>query len=159
MITPDLVSALIAFGALVVSLVSLNKTNKFNERQNELAATTDRLNKMLIEREAAEAVAGKKADLSANIYKAGKHDYRMKVFNRGKGVARNVRIVDLHGGNDTILLDSEIARKFPVPILEQHQSVELIAAISLGSPLRAHIKLVWDDEIGQSHEKELTPSL
>lgn len=147
----SIASALVALVALIVSLVSMHKTNKFGE-------TTDRLNRLLIERETAEGVASKKADLSANLIKAGKSDHRLKVFNRGKGVARNVRLIDLDT-NDSILVRSDISRKFPVPILEQHQWVEIIAASHLGSAPRVHIKLQWDDETGADHEKELTPTL
>ena len=154
----SIASAIAAFAALIVAFISLHKTNKFNARQNELADTTERLNRLLIDREAAEGLASKKADLSANLYKAGKNDYRLKVFNRGKGVARNVRLTDL-GGEDSILMRSDIGHKFPLPILDQHQSAELIAAIHLGSTLRTHIKLQWDDETGADYEKELTPSL
>jgi hypothetical protein len=80
------------------------------------------------------------------------------VFNRGKGVARNVRLSNLDN-DESILSESDIMRKFPVPILEQHQSVELIAFSHFGSPPRAHIKLQWDDDSGVGHEKILTPSL
>lgn len=154
----SLSGAAVSFLALVVAIVSLRKTNKFNERQIELADTTERLNRMLIDREAGEALASKRADVSANLIKAGKNDYRLKVFNRGKGTARNVRLLDL-AGQDTFLIQSDIQHKFPLPILEQHQSAELIAAIHMGSKLRAHIKLIWDDDAGSCHEKELTPSL
>jgi len=142
----------VALAALIVSLVSLHKTNKFGE-------TTDRLNRILIDRETAETVAEKKADLSANLIEVGKNKYRLKVFNRGKGTARNVRLIDLASADETFLIQSDIDHRFPVPILEQHQAVELIAAIHMGSPLRAHIKLQWDDEMGSDHEKELTPAL
>lgn len=144
-------SAVVALAALIVAVVSLRKTNKFGE-------TTDRLNRLLIERETAEGVATKKADLSANMIKVGKNDHRLKVFNRGKGVARNVRLTDLNA-NDSILISSEISRKFPVPILEQHQWVEVIAANHMGAGPRVHIKLQWDDDTGAGHEKELTPTL
>jgi hypothetical protein len=114
---------------------------------------------MLIDREKAEGLAAKKADLSANLIQVGKSNYRLKVFNRGKGVARNVRLIDLENPNDTFLMANDISNRFPVPILEYQQAVELIAAIHMGSPLRAHIKLIWDDETGTDHEKELTPAL
>lgn len=154
----SIASAAVAFAALIVSLISLHKTNKFNQRQNDLAETTERLNRLLIERETAEGVATKKAELSANMIQVGKSEYKLKVFNRGKGVARNVRLIDLDN-NDSILLASDISRKFPVPILEQHQWVDVIAAIHLGAAPRVHIKLQWDDETGVGHEKELTPTL
>ncbi len=147
----SIASAIVALAALMVAVVSLRKTNKFGE-------TTDRLNRLLIERETAEGVASKKADLSANMIKVGKNDHRLKVFNRGKGVARNVRLIDLNA-NDSILISSEISRKFPVPILEQHQWVEVIAANHMGAGPRVHIKLQWDDDTGAGHEKELTPTL
>lgn len=152
-------SATVAGAALIVSLISLWKTSKFNARQNELAETTERLNRLLIERETAEGVAAKKADVSANLIKVGESDYRLKVFNRGRGVARNVRLEDLAGREQSFLMRSDIGQRFPIPILEQHQAVELIAAIHLGSPMRAHIKLTWDDDTGSDHDKELTPGL
>lgn len=144
-------SAIIAFIALLVSFVSMHKTNKFS-------STADRLNKILIEKEQAEGLSSKKADISANLIKISKNDYRLKVFNRGKGVARNVRLIDLNTA-DSVLMASEIERKFPIPILDPHQSVEVIAAVFLSSNPRAHIKIIWDDDTGVSHEKELTPIL
>jgi Tfp pilus assembly pilus retraction ATPase PilT len=152
-------SDIASYAALILSGVSIYITSKFNTRQNELADTTERLNKMLIDREKAEGLAAKKADLSANLIQVGKSNYRLKVFNRGKGVARNVRLIDLENPNDTFLMANDISNRFPVPILEYQQAVELIAAIHMGSPLRAHIKLIWDDETGTDHEKELTPAL
>lgn len=142
-------SAVVAFVALIVSAISLHKANKFG-------ATADRLNRLLIEREQAETVALKKADLSANIVKVGRTNYRLKVFNRGKNIARNVRLIDLDLDSSLLPAD-ELQRKFPIPVLEQHQSVELIVAVTLGSGVRVHIKLLWDDEAGKDNEKELTP--
>ena len=148
----SIAGALVALAALIVSLVSLHKTNKFGE-------TTDRLNRMLIDRETAESISEKKADISANLYERGKHDYRLKIFNKGKGRAKNVRITDLDSKSNSLLMADEIREKFPLPILEQHQSVDLIAAVHLGSRLRTHIKLQWDDETGTDFAKELTPTI
>jgi hypothetical protein len=145
----SLASAIAAFAALIVSIVSIRKTNKFGE-------TTDRLNRLLIEREKAEGIISKRADLSANIINLGRNNYRLKIFNRGKGVAHHVKLIDMNSDN-TVLISNDIKRKFPVPILEQHQSVELAVAVSHGSTPHIHIKLIWDDETGKNHEKELTP--
>lgn len=145
----SIVSAIVALVALILSMISMRKANKFG-------ATSDRLNRILIEREQAEWIASKKADLSANMVKVGKNDYRLKIFNRGKGTARNVRLTDLTGAS-SVLIASDIQRKFPVPILEQHQTVELVAAVTLSTGPSGHIKLRWDDETGVDHEKELTP--
>jgi hypothetical protein len=147
----SIVSAIVALVALIISIVSMHKANKFG-------ATADRLNRLLIEREQADGVASKKADLSANIIKTGKSDYRLKIFNRGKGTARNVRLIDLAGDCSMIMAD-EFQRKFPLTLLEQHQSVELIVVVTLGGSRSSHIKLQWDDETGVNHEKELTETI
>ena len=145
----SIAGTVIALVALIVSFFAVRKANKFG-------ATTDRLHKMQIEREEAENVASKKADLSANMIKVGKSDYRLKVFNRGKGTARNVRLTDLTGAN-SIIIPGSIEDKFPIPIFEQHQQVELSTAVTKDSSLGCHIKLQWDDKMGADYEKELTP--
>lgn len=144
-------SAIIASIALVVSVISMRKANKSNE-------TADQLNRLLIEREKSEGMSSKQADLSANIIQVGKSSHRLKIFNRGKGVANNVRLIDMDPDN-TLLIDGDIPRKFPLLVLEQHQSVELTAVITKDTGSRAHIKLLWDDETGKNHEKELTPTV
>lgn len=142
--------------ALIIAGYSAWKTVRFNKRQAAFEETNERLNLLLIDREAGESEAAKRADISANFYSAGKNNYRLKVFNRGRGTARNVRFETFDGGD--LFVENDIARKFPIPVMEQHASVELIGAVHMGSPSRAHIKLTWDDDSGQGHEKELHPS-
>ena len=67
----SIASAIVALLALIVSLITMCKTNKFNEKQNELAAITEKLTQLQIEREIAEGVASKKADVSANFVSLG----------------------------------------------------------------------------------------
>lgn len=146
----SIASAIVAFAALIMSWVSLHKSNKTNARQDEL-------NRLLIERETEAGRESKRADLCANIIAVGNRSHRLKVFNRGKATARNVRLIDLKE-ESSVLAQNVIRQKFPVPILEQHQSVEVAAMQLLSGASRAHIKLIWDDETGSDHEKELTPS-
>lgn len=147
---------IIAGVALAIAIYSAWTTSRFNKRQMAFEETTERLNLLLIDREASETEAAKRADISANFYKAGKGDYRLKVFNRGKGTAKNVRFESLD--DSRLFIESDVARYFPVPVLEQHASVELIGAVHLRSSSRAHIRLIWDDEAGQDHMKELHPA-
>ena len=146
----------VAIAALAIAIWSVIQTDRFNKRQTAFEETNERLNLLLIDKEAAESEAQKRADVSASFYKAGKNDYRLKVFNRGLGAASNVRFQSLDDGE--LFMPSDIERKFPIPILEQHGSVELLGAIHMGSPSRAHIKLIWDDATGHAHEKELHPT-
>lgn len=147
------VSDVAAFLALVVAVWSAWHTASFNRRQNDFAETAQRLNQLLITREAAENEQQRQADVGANFVRVGKHNYRLKVFNRGATIARNVRLKMLSG--DDLLGDSELKQKFPVPLLERHQTVELICRVHMQSPRRAHIKLIWDDDAGTDRAKEL----
>lgn len=154
----NLASAGAAWLALLLAGISLYKNHRSDLRQDALVATTEELNRLLIERETQATQDCKRADLSANLITVGKNNRRLKVFNRGKGTARNVRLIDLQEER-SILARGDILRKFPMPILEQHQWIEISALTYLNGPTRAHIKLVWDDDSGSSHEKEITPSL
>jgi hypothetical protein len=149
-LTPSDVAALLA---LAVALWSAVQTGRFNKRQNDFAETAERLNRLLIEKEAAESEQQRKADVSANFVQIGKSNYRLKIFNRGVGVARNVRLEMLAGGD--LLAGNELEQKFPLPLLERHQSIELIARVYMQSSRRAHVRLLWDDEAGDGHQKEL----
>jgi hypothetical protein len=150
--TGDVVSAC----ALIIAIYSAWTTSRFNKRQTEFQDTADRLNQMLMEKEAAESMAQKQADLSANFYKVTTNRYRLKVFNRGRGIASNVRLEVLD--DSELLLEHDIKRKFPMPLMEPQSSVELIAAVFHGSPSRAHIRLTWNDATGEERSKELFPT-
>lgn len=138
--------------ALAIAIWSAVQTGRFNRRQNAFAETAERLNQLLIEREAADAAQRKGAELSANFVKIGKSDYRLKVFNRGPGSARNVRLEQLSGGH---IGARELEQKFPLPLLERQQNIDFLVRVFLGSARRAHIKLYWEDDVSSVNEKEL----
>lgn len=147
----------IATGALVLSAYATWKTFKFNERQNTLIESQERLNKLLLEKEAGEVLNVKKADLGATFIKLGSNKYRLKIWNKGKSAARNVSL-DFPEGNDG-LIQSDIDAKFPLEMLETHQSVELIAAVSMDSKSKHPIKLTWSDEFSEHNEKMVYPTI
>ncbi len=141
-----------AFLALAVAVWSAFQTGRFNRRQNEFAETAERLNQLLIVRESSELEQQRKAEVSANFVKIGKN-YRLKVFNRGGGPARNVRLEFLTAGELTD--QRELDEKFPLPLLERQQSLVLFLRVHMSSPRRAHIRLSWDDDGGVGQSKEL----
>jgi hypothetical protein len=108
---------------------------------------------MLLDKEQQESLVQKQADISANFIHVGRGDYRMKVFNKGKNSATNVRI-EFPNGNE-ILLEDDLNEKFPMPALEPQQSVEIIASVCLGSPRRMDVEVVWDDQSGVDRKKLL----
>jgi hypothetical protein len=89
-----------------------------------------------------------KADLRATFVKYGSSRYRFKVSNLGPAAARDVRL-EFPDGNNFILVDE----RFPLELLEHHQTVELPAAVSMDTPSKLKVKLIWDDDFKTDNEK------
>lgn len=150
-------SDIIASCALLISAYAVWKTVQFNNRQKSLIESQERLNLRLLEREDADSVADKKADLGATFVKLGSSKYRLKIWNKGKATARNVSI-EFPDGNNCIV-ESDVSEKFPLEALDTHQSVELIAAVHMQTKRKHAIKLIWSDEFSQSNEKTVYPTI
>lgn len=146
-------SDIAAFLALAVALWSAVQTGRFNQRQNEFAETAEKLNSLLIAREAAETDQRQRAEVSANFVRIGKGNYRLKLFNRGMASARNVRLEVLEG--ESLFGRREFSEKFPFPILERQQHVDMIVFVGMGSPRRAHLRITWDDDAGQDQSADI----
>ncbi len=150
-------SDIIAILALIISAYAAWKTVQFNEKQKSLIESQEKLNQRLLEKEEAESISDKKADLGASFIKLGSNKYRLKIWNKGKTTAQNVSI-EFPEGNDCIV-GSEIVEKFPLEALDTHQSVELIAAVHMGTKSKHAIKLMWSDGFSQHNEKTVYPTL
>ncbi len=145
------VSDVVAIIALALSGYALWTTSNFNKRQLSLIDSQEKLNARLLAQGETESLEGRKADVGASFVKLGTSKHRIKVFNKGKAAARNVRI-EFPGGNEMVP-GSEIRDKFPMEILEQHQAVELIAAVHMGTPRKQTVILRWEDEHSEANEK------
>lgn len=154
---PISVGDAIAVGALLLSAYATWTTFRFNQKQNKLIESQDRLNKLLLEKETSEVLNVKKADLGATFIKIGSNNRRLKIWNKGKSSARNVSL-SFPDGNDC-LVQSDIDSKFPLETLDTLQSVELIASISLDSKSKHSIKLTWSDDFSEHNEKVVYPTI
>ena len=155
--TMDIIQAIFTALAFFLSVYATYKTVKFNQRQNDMAQVQVELNKLLLRKETNEAIGSYKAELGVNFIKIGSSSTRFKIFNKGKGSARNVKI-KFPDGNE-IIVQSDIDSKFPLENMEQHQSVELVAAVHLGSPRKMTVELIWDDDTGLNRSKLFYPTL
>lgn len=149
--TAATLSNFIAILALALSGYAIWTTSRFNKRQVSMIETQERLNKRLLEQGESEVLESRKADVGASLVKFASNNYRVKVFNKGKAPARNVTI-EFPEGNEMVI-DSELRDKFPMEILEQHQSVDLIAAIHMGTPRKQAALLKWADDYSGANEK------
>jgi hypothetical protein len=147
----------VALLALLLSGYATWQTVSFNKKQKSLFESQEDLNRRLIEKENEGLLKGKKAELGATFIKIGSNSHRLKVWNKGSSAARNVRI-EFPEGN-SVFIESDVSSKFPLEVLETHQSVELIAAVHLGTKSKHTIQLVWDDDAGTDNEKTVYPTL
>lgn len=137
--------------ALLLSMYATFTTAHFNRRQKTLIESQEKLNKLLLDKEEAGSKSELQADLGASFVKLGSSKYRLKVWNKGKCTARNVSL-EFPEGNE-ILVQHDIDQKFPLEALEMHQSVELIAAVHMGTKSKHAIKLHWADDHSENNEK------
>lgn len=135
-----------ALAALALSVYSTFITLRFNRRQEELIALQK-------ERERSAIAAAKQADVGASFVSLGKDSHRLRVFNRGAHVARDVRI-EFPEGNE-IVQQRDIDGKFPMATLDRHQSVDVLAGFYLSSPSKLAVKLTWVDGDDEERSKVL----
>lgn len=150
-------SDVLACLAFLLSAYATWKTVKFNDRQKALIESQEKLNQRLLEKEDAESASEKRADLGATFIKLGSNNYRLKIWNKGKATARNVSI-DFPEGNDCFI-ESDIQSKFPLETLDTYQSVEITAAVCMGTKNKHTVKLSWTDDFSPINEKTVYPTL
>lgn len=143
--------------AFLLSGYATWQTVSFNKKQKSLVESQERLNNLLLEKENEEALKEKRADLGASFIKLGSSKYILKIWNKGSATAKNVRI-EFPEGND-VVIESEVADKFPMESLERHQSVELIAAVHMQTKLKHVVRLIWEDDAELHNEKLSYPTL
>ena len=137
--------------ALLLSLVATVTTIRFNTRQKSLVESQELLNQRLLAREESDANASAQADLSANLVQVGKSSWRLKIYNRGRAVARNV-MIELPEGDD-LLIQSDVDSKFPLERLEPAQGADLVALIHMNSMRKRQVTLSWSDDFRDSNRK------
>jgi hypothetical protein len=134
---------IIAGFALLFSIYATFKTIQFNNRQQKLIFTQEKLNQLLLDKETSVIEFEKQAELGASFLKLGSNKYRVKIWNKGKAPAQDVSI-EFPEGNE-IVSEREINEKFPLQFLDVHQAVELIASVGLSTKSKHLVKLEWSD--------------
>ena len=147
---------IIAFLALILSIYATHRALKFKKSQKELVEIQKKLNLLMLEKEEREANEAIRADLGANFITIGKNKHRLKIFNKGKNTAYNVKI-EFPEGND-IILENDLEEKFPLEMMERGQWVDLVASFHTQSKSKLKVNLLWENEDGDSFNKPLYPT-
>lgn len=151
------ISNIIAGLALFLSGYATWRSHKFNKKEEDLLDLQRLVNALVLDKEQREAAQANRAELSANFVTLGGNKHRLKIFNKGKAVAHRVQI-DFPDGND-LVMESDIREKFPMESMEPGQTVELIAAVMLGSKRKLTVHLSWQDVGGEEREKMIHATL
>jgi hypothetical protein len=148
---------LLALLALALSGFATWKTLQFNKRQEDLIESQQSLNRRLAQREDKEDKETKQAALSAAFIKLGSSSWKLRVGNKGKAAARNVRLTFVAGHESFI--PSDVESKFPMQVLHPHQSVDLLAAVGMGSPSKYEILFEWEDDFQTHNQLTVFPTI
>ncbi len=145
----------ISFAALFIAIISLwiSFTNSKNQRNLNLYEVE--WLRIQIANAQAENTQDNNASLSARMYKIGKSDWRVKLFNKGPGDAFNVRL-KLNDQNE-FFIKNDVERKLPLNKMEKGQTVEFISAVHLGTHAKEDITIVWQNS--ENIEKQTTVTL
>jgi len=137
-------SDFISLFALVVAAVAVFQTRKFNNSQMMLIARQADLTRMLADKERKGFAESNEAYVSANMYKTGKSNWKIRIYNKGPAVAKNVSVSSY--SENGFIQESFLTEKFPMDKMEVGQSVDIHAFVVSGSKDKETIELTWDDQ-------------
>lgn len=149
----ELITTAMALLALVISAVALRRAgraNKIAEEANELAQAPANLAKLQLEQEEARR---NKTSLSLSLVKhqsisgngRPQTSYRFRLINDGEAPAHDASFQILT--KDSPLMEQDYRAKLPAT-LRPHQSVEVLAAVHMGTPSKLDAVMSWTNVDG-----------
>lgn len=154
----QIITALIALLAIVVSLVSLRRTSKVQEQQLRLQKKQEELTDLQLEtlRKQAQMAASttapavqERADVRVDLEKVGRGDYKFFITNWGSAPARDVTFdLELGAGKSSPLVTGDYDVKIPIPELAPGNRVPLWAAITMGMGTTFPARWSWRNPDG-----------
>jgi len=138
------ISAVSLFVAILSFIIS-SRSQHLQDRVNEIE-----LKLKEYELEEKEKEQQKEPRVEARIIHIAKSNYKIKIWNSGNAVAKNVT-ASWDKGSQIIFFDKE---KMPFEILEPQKGFDLAISVYDGSPRKLCITTAWEDELGEKHSKE-----
>lgn len=141
----DWLTLLASFIAILVSVVSIRKTNEIADRQFEL----EKIQAELAAKQLADIKADEKfrsvARLRAEFVGTSANNY-LEIRNIGDVEARDVHFS--YDAEGELFIGSDIAEKFPLAVLRSMQTVRILALLHDQSPTKCTISLHWKNPDG-----------
>lgn len=137
----DIISIALSAFAILLTIIMYFKHDKRLKKQEE------KLNAYQLKKNDEEESENKKAQIRGNIVKGNKGSRVLKVFNSGKALARNIRVVYLGDMENIIPRDDH----FPYELLNPQDNSEIFLLLSEGAS-KLNIKFIWDDDFKKDNE-------
>lgn len=144
----DIAAIIISAVSLILSVVSFVlsiKSQKLQDQVNEIELKLK--NYELAEKEREQH---KEPCVEARINHITKNDYKVRVWNSGNAVAKNV-VATWDGAKSILCLERD---KMPFEFLEPQKGFDLSISKYGGSPSKICIKTAWEDSRGVKNSKE-----
>lgn len=136
----QIIPIIISSSALLLSLYTYLKHDKKIKKQSSL------INEFQLTKLKKETESEKKAKIEANIIKGEKGKRTIKVFNKGKALAKNVVVTFLEQPNISLTNYPE-----SLDIRPQH-AMEITFYAFIGSPDTLQINFEWEDELSKNNK-------
>lgn len=138
----NIVSSTLSLIAIVLTVVMYFKHDKRLKKQEE------RLNAYQLKKIDNEESENKKAQIRGNIIKGEKGHRTLKVFNAGKSIATNIRLVFL-SSTDRLFVGKN---PFPYELLNPQDYTEAVFHLTIGCPGTIKVIFIWNDEFQEDNE-------
>lgn len=146
----ELASVIIAGIALLVSIISLIKSNKAQKLQNKLNELDCKIKEYELSKIEENKAKSSESCVEARMVHIAKGKNRLKIWNSGNTTAYNVNAT-IQKDSNIFLIDRE---KLPFEQLEPQKSFEIVAVVSMNSASKFYITTEWTDEEGNQKTKE-----
>jgi hypothetical protein len=135
--------------ALGLSIISYRDSRKANKIQGRLNEVEEKLKKYELEEKEKEREEATKACIEARVMNISKNNYRMKVWNSGKGTAYNVDFMIPEEYKGMVWRN-----KVPYEFLESGKNFEEHVMVHSGTPNKFKVTTTWTDKQGIPYSKE-----
>ena len=139
----EILTLVLAALAAITSVTSIIRTRRIAEKQLEYQAIAAALAKAQLAVLKRQEGTLTKADVTVELVKVGRTDFRFVISNRRAVPATDVTFTIAEDSPDNPLIRNECERKLPYPKLEPGQSFTLIAALHLRSAMQYATRLAW----------------
>lgn len=161
----QVITALIALLAIVVSAVSLHRTSKVQEQQLRLQKKQEELTDLQLEALRKQAqlaasppaapVAQERADVRVDLEKVGRGEFKFFITNWGSVPAHNVTFdLELEAEKRSPLVKGDYDEKIPIQELGPGNRVPLWAAITMGMGTSFPARWSWRNPDGTTETRK-----